>query len=85
MLLGKKGFTAMRFESSIEINAPADRVWALLTNLTRFYILEPIDNRTRVTVGGEVSGALALLAKRGGQVVSKEVARAAKKRVEESE
>jgi len=57
---------------------------ALGTNLTRFYTMEPVDKRTRVTVGGEVSGALALLAKRGGQVVSEEIARAAKKRVEES-
>ena len=57
---------------------------ALGTNLTRFYTLEPVDNRTRVTVGGEVSGALALLARRGGQAISAEIARAAKKRVEES-
>jgi len=148
MLLRRKGSTAMRFESSIEINAPADRVWALIdrleewpqwmpsirriervsrgplavgsqlsvtakvsrltvsllmtitefvpertvvmrgralgTNLTRFYILEPVDNRTVVTVGGEVSGALALLARRGGQAISAEIARAAKERVEES-
>lgn len=136
----------MRFESSIEIDAPVGRVWALVdrleewpqwmpsikrierisggtlevgsqlsvtakvsrltvnllmtiiefvperkvvmqgralgTNLTRFYILEPVDNRTRVTVGGEVSGALALLARRGGQAVSAEIARAAKERAE---
>lgn len=136
----------MRFESSIEIDAPVDRVWALVdtleewpqwmpsikrierisqgplgvgsqlsvtakvsrltvnllmtviefvperkvvmqgralgTNLRRFYILEPVDNRTRVTVGGEVSGALALLAGRGGQAVSAEIARAAKEKAE---
>ncbi len=139
----------MRFESSIDIDAPADRVWALIdrleewpqwmpsikniervsqgplasgsqlsvtarvsritvrllmtvvefvpertvvmrgsalgTNLTRFYKLEPVNNGTRVTVGGEVSGALALLARRGGQAISAEIARAAKKRVEQSE
>ncbi len=138
----------MRFESSIEINAPAGRVWALIdrleewpqwmpsikkiervskgplaagsqlsvtarvsrmtvellmtviefvperkvvmrgralgTNLTRFYTLEPANDKTRVTVGGEVSGALALLARRGGQAISAEIARAAKKKVEGS-
>jgi carbon monoxide dehydrogenase subunit G len=55
---------------------------ALGTNLTRFYTLEPVNDRTRVTVGGEVSGVLALLARRGGQAVSEEIAWAAKKRVE---
>jgi carbon monoxide dehydrogenase subunit G len=136
----------MRFESSIEINAPTGKVWTLIdrleewpqwmpsiksierisrgplgigsqlavtanvsrltvkllmtivefvpersvvmkgralgTNLTRFYTLEPVNDRTRVTVGGEVSGVLALLARRGGQAVSEEIAWAAKKRVE---
>jgi carbon monoxide dehydrogenase subunit G len=138
----------MRFESSIEINAPVKKVWALIdrleewpqwmpsikkiervsegpltvgsqlsvtakvsgltvtllmmvtefvpertvvmngkalgTNLTRFYNLEPVDGRTKVTIGGEVSGALAWLARRGGQKVSAEIAQAAKKKVEES-
>jgi len=138
----------MRFESSIEIKAPAGKVWALIdkleewpqwmpsikkiervskgpltvgsellvvakvsglmvklpmtitefipersvvmkgkalgTNLTRFYNLEPVNGKTRVTIGGDVSGALAWLACRGGRKVSAEIAQAAKKKVEES-
>lgn len=139
----------MRFESSIDVNAPPDKVWALIdkleqwplwmpsikkierisegpltvgsqlsviakvssltvklsmtiikfvpeqtvvmqgkawgTNLTRFYILEPLDGKTKVTIGGDVSGALAWLARRGGQAVSDEMTQAAKKRIEGSE
>jgi carbon monoxide dehydrogenase subunit G len=137
----------MRFESSIEINAPTTKVWALIdkleewpqwmpsikkiervskgpltvgsqlavkakvsgltvtllmkitefvpertvvmkgkalgTNLTRFYNLEPVNGKTKVTIGGGVSGALAWLARRGGQKVSAEIGQAAKKKVEE--
>ena len=58
---------------------------ALGTRLTRFYSLEPLNARTRATVGGEVSGVLAWLARRGGQAVSDEIAQAAKKRIEGSE
>ena len=136
----------MRFESSIEINAPVRKVWALIdkleewpqwmpsikkiervskgslavgsqlsvtakvsgltvtlrmtirefvpertvvmqgktlgTNLTRFYNLEPVNGKTKVTVGGDVSGALAWLACRGGKKVSAEIAQAARKKVE---
>jgi carbon monoxide dehydrogenase subunit G len=139
----------MRFESSIEINAPAKKAWALIdrleewpqwmpsikkiervskgpltvgsqlsvtakvsgltvtllmtitefvpernvvmegkalgTKLTRFYTLEPINSKTKVTIGGDVSGVLAWLARRGGQKVSAEIAQAAKKKVEGSE
>jgi carbon monoxide dehydrogenase subunit G len=139
----------MRFESSIEINAPAKKVWALIdkheewpqwmpsikkiervsrgslavgsqlsvtakvsglmvtllmtvtkfvpertvvmqgktlgTNLTRFYNLEPVNGKTKVIIGGDVSGALAWLARRGGKKVSAEIAQAAKKKVEGSE
>jgi len=139
----------MRFESSIEINAPAKKVWALVdkleewpqwmpsikkiervskgpltvgsqlsvtakvsgltvrllmtitefvpertvvmqgktmgTNLTRFYNLEPVNGKTKVTIGGDVSGALAWLARQGGKKVSAEIAQAAKKKVEGSE
>lgn len=138
----------MRFESSIEIDAPAERVWALIdrleewpqwmpsikkieriskgplvagsqlsvtanvsrltvkllmtviefvpertvvmrgralgTSLTRFYTLEPLNGKTKVTIGGEVSGVLAWLARRGGQAISAEIAQAARKRAEES-
>ncbi|HEU65930.1 MAG TPA: hypothetical protein ENN57_04595 [Chloroflexi bacterium] len=58
---------------------------ALGTNLTRFYSLEPVNGKTKVTIGGEVSGALAWLARRGGKKVSDEIARAVKKRIEESQ
>jgi carbon monoxide dehydrogenase subunit G len=139
----------MRFESSIEINAPATKVWALIdkleewpqwmpsikkiervskgrlavgsqlsvtakvsgltvtllmtitefvpernvvlegkalgTKLTRFYTLEPVNGKTKITIGGDVSGALAWLARRGGQKVSAEIALAAKTRIEGSE
>ncbi|HEY4711359.1 MAG TPA: SRPBCC family protein [Dehalococcoidia bacterium] len=138
----------MRFESSIDINAPAKKVWALIdkleewpqwmpsikkiervskepltvgsqlavtakvsgltvillmtitefvpertvvmhgktlgTNLTRFYNLEPVNGKTKVTIGGDVTGALAWLACRGGQKVSAEIAQAAKEKVEGS-
>lgn len=57
---------------------------ALGTKLSRFYRLEPIDGRTKVTIGGEVSGLLAWLARRGGQAVSEEIAQAAKKIIESS-
>jgi len=136
----------MRFESSTDINAPVEKVWALIdkleewpqwmpsikkierlskepltvgsqlsvtakvsrltvkllmtvtefvpertvvmqgkalgTNLTRFYTLEPVNGKTKVTIGGDVSGALALLACRGGQAVSAEIAQVVKKKVE---
>jgi len=55
---------------------------ALGTKLTRFYTLEPVNGKTKVTIGGDVSGALAWLACRGGQAVSAEIAQAAKKKVE---
>ncbi|MFC1927675.1 SRPBCC family protein [Chloroflexota bacterium] len=139
----------MRFESSIDIDAPAERVWALVdrleewpqwmpsikkiervskgpltagsqlrvtakvsgltvrllmtitefvqernvvlegkalgTKLTRFYTLEPVSGKTKVTIGGDVSGALAWLARRGGQNVSAEIALAVKTKIEGSE
>jgi carbon monoxide dehydrogenase subunit G len=139
----------MRFESSIEISAPAKKVWALIdkleewpqwmpsikkiervskgpltvgsklsvtakvsglmvtllmtitefvpertvvmqgktlgTNLTRFYNLEPVNGKTKVIIGGDVSGALAWLACRGGQAISAEIALAVKTRIEGSE
>ena len=136
----------MRFQSSIDINAPVEKVWALIdkleewpqwmpsikeitrlskepltvgsqisvtakvsrltvkllmtitefvpertvvmkgkalgTCLTRFYAMEPVNGKTKVTTGGEVSGALAWLARRGGQAVSAEIAQAVKKKIE---
>jgi len=136
----------MRFESSIEINAPAEKVWALMgkleewpqwtpsikkiervskgplevgsklavttkisgltvtllmtitefvpernvvlegkalgTKLTRFYTLEPVNGKTKLSIGGDVSGALAWLARRSGQKISAEIAQVAKKKIE---
>lgn len=136
----------MRFESSIEINAPATKVWALVdrleewpqwmssikkiertskepltvdsklfvtakvsrltvrllmtitkfvpersvvlegkalgTKLIRFYTLEPLNGKTKITIGGDVSGALAWLTRRSGQAVSAEIAQAVKIKVE---
>jgi carbon monoxide dehydrogenase subunit G len=138
--------TGVRFESSIDINAPAEKVWALIdkleewpqwmpsikkiervskgpltvgsqlsvtaqvsgltvtllmtitefvpertvvmqgkalgTNLTRFYTMEPVNGKTKVTIGGDASGALAWLACQGGQAVSAEIAQAVKKKIE---
>ena len=139
----------MRFETTIDINAPVDRVWALIdrleewprwmpsiksierlsteplavgsqlsvtakvsrltvrllmtiidlvperrvimqgkalgTKLTRFYALQPVGDMTKLTIGGDVSGALVWLARRGGKKVSDEIALAVKKRIEGSE
>jgi carbon monoxide dehydrogenase subunit G len=136
----------MKFESSIEINAPVEKVWTLVDNLeewhkwmpsikkiervsngpltvgsqlsvtarvsrltvnllmtisefvpertvvmkgkalgtklTRFYNLEPLNGKTKVIIGGEVSGVLAWLARRGGQAISEEIAQAVKKKIE---
>jgi len=58
---------------------------ALGTSLTRFYNLEPVNGKTKVTIGGDVSGALAWLACRGGQKVSAEINQAVKKKVEGQE
>ena len=57
---------------------------ALGTKLTRFYTLKPVNGKTRVTIGGDVSGALARMVCRGGKKVSAEIAQAAKKKVEGS-
>ena len=139
----------MRFESSVDINAPVKKVWALVdkleewpqwmpsikkierlskgplvggsqlsvtakvsgltvtllmtiielvpernvvlegkalgTKLTRFYNLEPANGKTKVTIGGDVSGALGWLVGRGGRAISAEIALAVKTRIEGSE
>jgi uncharacterized membrane protein len=58
---------------------------ALGTSVTRFYTLEPLNSKTKVTIGGEVSGVLAWVARWGGQAISAEIALAVKTRVEGSE
>ncbi|MBE0480666.1 MAG: SRPBCC family protein [Dehalococcoidia bacterium] len=50
--------------------------------MTRWYTLEQVDGRTRLTAGGEVSGLLAPLVRRGGQRLSEDIVRDARKRVE---
>jgi carbon monoxide dehydrogenase subunit G len=52
------------------------------TKLIRFYTLEPVGQKTRVTAGGEVSGLLAWLVRRGGQSLSDEIVQALKKKIE---
>lgn len=55
---------------------------ALGTKLIRFYTLEPLNSKAQVTIGGDVSGAFAWLARCGGQAVSAEIAQAVKRKVE---
>ena len=51
--------------------------------MTRYYEYEPVgQNRTKLTAGGEVSGLLAFLVRRGGQRMSEEIVQALKKKVE---
>ena len=52
------------------------------TKLIRSYVLEPRNQKTRVTVSGEVSGLLAGLVRRGGQALSDEIVQALKRKIE---
>ena len=52
--------------------------------MTRYYTFESVEGGTKLTAGGEVSGILAFLIRRGGQRVSDEIVRAAKSKVEGS-
>jgi len=53
--------------------------------MTRYYEMEPVgQNRAKLTAGGEVSGLLAFLVRRGGQKLSEEIVQALKKKVEGS-
>ncbi len=53
--------------------------------MTRYYTFEAAEGGTKLTAGGEVSGILAFLIRRGGQRVSDEIVRAAKRKVEGSQ
>ena len=54
--------------------------------MTRYYEMEPVgQNKAKLTAGGEVSGLLAFLVRRGGQSLSEEIVQALKKRVEGAE
>jgi carbon monoxide dehydrogenase subunit G len=50
--------------------------------MKRYYEMEPMNGRARLTAGGEVSGPLAFLVRRGGQRLSEEIVQALKKKVE---
>lgn len=51
--------------------------------MTRYYELEPVaQNKAKLTAGGEVSGLLSFLVRRGGQKLSEEIVQALKKKVE---
>ncbi|MCJ7744257.1 MAG: SRPBCC family protein [Dehalococcoidales bacterium] len=53
------------------------------TKMTRYYELEPISQvKAKLTAGGEVSGLLACLVRRGGQKLSEEIVQALKEKVE---
>jgi carbon monoxide dehydrogenase subunit G len=53
--------------------------------MTRYYEMEPVgQNKAKLTAGGEVSGLLAFLVRRGGQKLSEEIVQALKKKVESS-
>ena len=51
--------------------------------MKRYYEMEPVNGRARLTAGGEVKGLLAFLVRRGGQRLSEEIVQALKKKVEE--
>ena len=52
--------------------------------MTRYYELAPVgQNKAKLTAGGEVSGLLAFLVRRGGQKVSEDIVQGLKKKVEE--
>jgi carbon monoxide dehydrogenase subunit G len=51
--------------------------------MTRYYEMEPVgQNKAKLTAGGEVSGLLAFLVRRGGQRLSEEIVQTLKKKVE---
>jgi hypothetical protein len=52
------------------------------TYMTRFYQVEPLGDKIRFTLGGEVSGFLAWMVRRSGQRLSEAIAQAAKKKFE---
>jgi len=52
------------------------------TEMTRHYTFEPVNQGTRLTAGGEVSGLLAFLVRRGGQSLSEEIVQAARRKIE---
>jgi hypothetical protein len=52
------------------------------TRMVRYYTFEAVDQGTKLTAGGEVSGLLSFLVRRGGQRLSEEIVQAAKRKIE---
>jgi ligand-binding SRPBCC domain-containing protein len=52
------------------------------TNLKRFYYCKPENNKTKITIGGETSGLLEVLGAKKALIISKEIAFAAKNKIE---
>ena len=93
--LGKSSQVRVIAKSAITVNllmtitefVPGRRVVmegkVLGVKMTRYYEMEPVaQNKAKLTAGGEVSGLLAFLVRRGGQRLSEEIVQALKKKVE---
>jgi len=57
-------------------------IWG--TRMVRYYNFEAVEQGTKLTAGGEVTGLLAALVRRGGQRLSEEIIQAAKQKIEGS-
>ena len=57
-------------------------IWG--TRMVRYYNFEAVEQGTKLTAGGEVTGLLAALVRRGGQRLSEEIVQAAKQKIEGS-
>jgi len=81
----KSGITVNLLMTIIEF-VPKQRVIMegkiLGSRLIRSYTLEQLNHKTRLTVGGEVSGPTAWLIRRGGQALSDEIVQSLKKKIE---
>jgi len=93
--LGKSSQVRVIAKSAITVNllmtitefVPGRRVVmegkVLGVKMTRYYEMEPVaQNKAKLTAGGDVSGLLAFLVRRGGQRLSEEIVLALKKKVE---
>jgi hypothetical protein len=58
------------------------RVWG--NRMRRYYTLEPMNQKSILTAGGDVSGPLSFLVRYGVQRLSKEIVQALKERIERS-
>jgi len=87
-VIAKSGIATVKLLMTITEFVPEQRVVmegkVMGTRMTRYYILEPVKQGTRLTAGGEVSGLLSCLVRRGGQALSEEIVRASKRKIEGS-